>query len=189
MLEFIAPERDLSTLEHQLQLAFGKFATELARDLPWARENELVSLFAFGPLAECAVAGAALFSQRQIAIECAVPQRVNTAKSGRAKSDVRKDLLIWRQPGQTAWDAAGTLANDPMAIIEWKGGRAKSSQRESLKRAHDLQFLRAFVQATRGEAYSAHVHWRATGWVVSVARLTVDTENMHWFDTAERAGV
>ncbi|WKW12828.1 hypothetical protein Strain138_002138 [Pseudogemmatithrix spongiicola] len=179
----------MPTLEHQLQDAFARFSQDLAREAPWARENELVSLFAFGPLADVVADGAPLFSQRQIAIECAVPQRVNAAKSGRAKRDVRKDLLIWKEAGMTAWDATGRLANDPIAVIEWKGGRAKAARRESLKRDHDLRFLRAFVKATGNEAYSAHVRWTGNDWHVNVARITSGAEYPHWFDSAERAGV
>ena len=78
------------------------------------RENEAVSLFAFGFLQkECSQNGP-LYDPTQIGIEVGA---ADTAKS--EKSQVRKDLVIWPKPGANRWYPAQPRS-EPLAILEWK---------------------------------------------------------------------
>ena len=78
------------------------------------RENEAVSLFAFGFLQkECSHNGP-LYDPTQIGIE------VGAAESPKSKnSQVRKDLVIWPKPGVNRWYPAKPHS-EPLAIMEWK---------------------------------------------------------------------
>lgn len=108
-------------LQEQLIEAFSLFATELRSEtFPVARERELISFFAFGPLLDIANRGVPpLKSARQIGIECAVPQRAPRAGE-HPKESVCKDLVIWSEPVSSRWGVDGKQRNCPLAILEWK---------------------------------------------------------------------
>jgi len=86
----------MTNLARQLTQAFTRFYDELAASATFARENELVSHFALGPLQNVVQQGLPLFDSRQIAMEVAVEQQPS---SRRVKPAVRKDLVIWPHPG------------------------------------------------------------------------------------------
>jgi len=80
----------------------------------------------------------------RIGVEVAVPQLWGK----RRKQAVRKDLVIWRQSGQTTWGKDWKAKAVPEAILEWKvrrgmGVRATISPR-------DRDWLRAFKSKHRG---------------------------------------
>jgi hypothetical protein len=77
------------------------------------RENEAVSLYAFGFLQHERSAEGPLRDPMQIGIEVGAGDTPKTPTS-----QLRKDLVIWREPGANRWfPYDGTK---PLAIIEWK---------------------------------------------------------------------
>ena len=90
-------------MDFQIQLveAITAFARQLNDGtFPSAREREVVSFFAFGPLSDVAAPRRPLKSARQIGIEVAVPQRQST-RSEPHKDFVCKDLVIWHKPNSS----------------------------------------------------------------------------------------
>ena len=83
------------------------------------RENEMVSLYAFGHLVKHVRRGTILSELTQIGIEVAVRQLPPDKEHPRKKKDVRKDLVIWPVPGMTLWKA-NIPHNEPLAVMEWK---------------------------------------------------------------------
>jgi hypothetical protein len=118
------------------------------RQSAWrGRENELVSLFAFGHLLRLGCRPKGPLEPTQIAIEVAVPQV--SGWSSRQKAVVRKDLVVWRAPAMTAWTEA-PIAQDPvLAVLEWTA--LNNVNGESLRtkklRKYDLD-VRWLSQAT-----------------------------------------
>ncbi len=173
------------SLELQLKAAFQEFATELRRDAPFARENELVNLFAFGPLIRQATPRAPLADPAQVGVEVAVRQYL---KGKGAKAAVRKDLVIWERPRQTAWSATGEFADSPLAVVEWKGGRARSRTKAAAReQAHDLDFLQAISRSTATEGYAVFASYPAS-WHIRIARVVGGRVQAGWFDSGASAG-
>ena len=162
----------MTKIESQLKSAFAGFAkqlnTEPKDEVVYARENELVSLFAFGALAATVRPGLQLHSLLQIGIEVAVRQ-----KRGRvgAKKAVRKDLVIWTAPGKTLWNSDGDIENKPLAIVEWKGGTGKSRKGAARReRPHDLAYL-AWAAKSGVEGYSVVAERIDKVWSINVTRI------------------
>jgi len=86
------------------------------------RENEAVSLYAFGFLQKKCSDDGPLLSPTQIGIEVGAS---DTPKS--PNSQVRKDLVIWRTPGANRWYPA-YRKSEPLAIMEWKVRRPEMSR-------------------------------------------------------------
>ena len=103
--------KSLDQIVNRSLRSFLKYINENSRI---GRENEAVSLFAFGFLQkECSQDGP-LYDPMQIGIEVGA---ADTAKS--PKSQVRKDLVIWPKPGANRWYPADPRS-EPLAIMEWK---------------------------------------------------------------------
>jgi len=174
----------MTSLSDQLHEAFSLFAEELTRLRPYARERELVSLFAFGPLVSVCREGRPLSDPRQIGIEVAVPP------SG-SKPQTNKDLVIWPEPWQTLWNEDGEHAHFPLAILEWKGGMAASasavSQRERSAIAAYLAAQSAPPRTTEG--YFVHVTGSPSEWSVAVTRYARGESDPSWFAFPARSGV
>lgn len=170
-------------LQAQLQGAFAQFSGELQETGVFARENELVSLFSFGSLLECVAPGMPLSDRRQIGIEVAVEQM---PQKGQSKPQVRKDLVIWRDPSKTLWTQDGHPSNSPLAILEWKGGAGRARiARARVEVKHDYDYLRWFVgKHPTSEGYSVVAERIAFAWRVSVARFSADGEETEWFRSA-----
>jgi hypothetical protein len=176
----------MTPLERQLRGAFTAFGSMLRSEQPFARENELVNLFAFGPLLDAIAPELPIASARQVGIEVAVRQPARTAAG---KLVVRKDLVIWSDPGQTAWAADGSLGPDPLSVIEWKGGRARSRTRKAAReRGHDLAFLTAMTRVGTTEGYSVLAVSSAGAWELAVARVVAGRVDPDWFNTRASAG-
>lgn len=115
-----------------LDIMMRKCLSNLAKDKhvrQWhAKENNWVSYFAFKYLVDACNTETPLKDPAQIGVEVSVPQPPNLRKT----RGVRRDIVIWRTPGMTCWDANWEVStddcNDPLAIIEWKVHRPKASQ-------------------------------------------------------------
>lgn len=108
------------------------------RETKWSgRENEAVNLFALGFLLKGTLAGAKL-QPTQIGIEVAV---ANAPKKGK-NAQVRKDLVIWPEPGMNRWHPGGLPQNRPLAIMEWKVRRPGAAKPRGI--IHDLAWLKSY---------------------------------------------
>ncbi len=98
------------------------------------RENEAVSLYAFGFLQRECRPGALLRDPTEIGIEVGATDATNKGPN----SQTRKDLVIWRQPGANRWFPRGGRS-EPLAIIEWKVWRPRF--RSGSSNANDKAWL------------------------------------------------
>ena len=109
------------------------------------RENELVNLFVFGYLLPRLCPPAGNLDPTQIGIEVAVPQLAESGK--RRKSDVRKDLVLWRRARTTNWTPLEPGVSRVLAVMEWKSlnniGIRESAPRKRREHEHDVQWLQA----------------------------------------------
>jgi hypothetical protein len=80
----------------------------------------------------------------RIGIEVAVPQ---LSGKGR-KQAVRKDLVIWKRSGDTAWGADWKAKAIPQAILEWKVKRGPAAK--PTISVQDRAWLKAFKRKHRG---------------------------------------
>ena len=108
-------------------------------DSDWrGKENDCVNLFAHRFLAK------RIRPIDRIGIEVAVPQLRGKVR----KQAVRKDLVIWKQSGETTWGADWKAKAVPQAIIEWKVKRGRSAK--PFISARDRSWLKAFKRKHRG---------------------------------------
>jgi len=174
-------------LQDQLIDAFERFALELTDGaIPVARERELVSLFAFGPLLSVTRRGAPLHDPRQIGIEVAIPQRASRAGE-RLKRDVCKDLVIWEEPARTTWGPTGEERLFPLAVIEWKARTPTTGDRAAAAAAAaDCRELAMWLSepGNPAEAYSILVTGRADDRRVELRRVHRSGAPVVVFDSA-----
>jgi len=125
----------MPTLDGTVRRSMKAFL-EYIRSKEWTgRENEAISLYAFGFLQrECRKRGL-LNDSTQIAIEVGAADLPKKSPH----SQIRKDLVIWRQPGSNRWYPAGQRS-EPLAIMEWKVCR--SGFRSGSSNEADVNWLR-----------------------------------------------
>ncbi len=163
----------MTGLDQQLDAAMSLFAGTLADDSVLMREAEAVSVFVFSCLLGVCRREADLFDPGQIGIEVAVPQ---PQKPGiKRKAQVRKDLVIWPNPGFTCWDGNGRPVRAPLAVLEWKRPGWLRPIEEADARSHseyDLKWLREFTRVHAGSlGLSVHVPRTRSGNRLSVVRV------------------
>jgi hypothetical protein len=123
-------------IDELVRRSLGDFILHI-RDIGWqGRENEAVNLYTFGFLLRSQSDSSGALGPTQVGIEVAVAVVPANGK----KSQVRKDLVIWPEPGMNPWYPAGAGLNTPLAILEWKVVRA-GSRRASL--GYDLRWLKS----------------------------------------------
>ena len=112
-------DSEVEELDRLVKHSLGAFL-HYVREHKWiGRENEAVSLYAFGFLQEECMRGALLSNPTQIGIEVGATNAMNKGP----KSQTRKDLVIWRQPAANRWFPPGP-PSIPLAIMEWKVRRS-----------------------------------------------------------------
>ena len=128
-------------IEIIIERSLKEFLAHVREHIWFGRENEAVSLYAFGfLLKECSISGP-LVDPTQIGIEVgAAPAPLKGANSR-----VRKDLVIWPKPAMNCWFPNTDLPNNPIAIVEWKVRRPKVSTSQGKK--HDFEWLAAHTSA------------------------------------------
>ncbi|HEY4901053.1 MAG TPA: hypothetical protein VIH91_09580 [Terriglobales bacterium] len=138
-------ERANAELDHAVREALIELHQRVCSD--WSgRERELVSLFAFGYLATFFSAdNAILKAQAQIGIEVAVKQ---TGHLESMKTQVCKDLVVWREPAMTAWDGQWQLNRTPLCVMQWKCITPLTVARVNKKTvlAPDVDWLKKFTE-------------------------------------------
>ena len=104
------------------------------------KENDCVNLFTHGFLFSRIHTDAAITDFTQVGIEVGVPKPPSIG----SKEACRKDLVIWRQPRQVAYDEkTWKPSKHPMAIVEWKTHRKPITP---ILDARDIQWLSAYSQ-------------------------------------------
>ena len=145
----------VNDLDAILTQAFSSFLAELPSD--WhAKERDCVSRFVFGYLINECKEGTAFESPAQLGIEVAVKQPEDVGE----KRTAHKDLVIWREPFQTSWDADFDAVAIPQAVIEWKVERKGKKE----KIAHDIEWIEAFsVENPESVGYSTYLRFPKYG--------------------------
>jgi hypothetical protein len=128
-----------SALEPIIRAAPRAFFQEVLSTGWYGCEREAISLFAFRHLLAHVKAGSVLHDPAQIAIEVAVPQ----IPGPRRKTQVCKDLVIWREPASTCWSEPAQADNFPLSVLEWKHGRSVPAE-------EDVEWLRTFSAGREG---------------------------------------
>jgi hypothetical protein len=134
---------ELLEIKRAVEKALGYFIDELPFD--WAgKEHDAVSRFVMRYLINECEPGAALYAPAQIGIEIPVAKPVSL---DRQKPSSWKDVVIWSEPGMTAFDQELKPVQFPAAVIEWKvhfkNGRSKAKLTEEIYKDHD--WLSAFT--------------------------------------------
>ncbi len=138
-----------------------------------AKEHEWVSYYTFHYLvAQCSPAGP--FKEiAQLGIEVAVPQ-----PKPYAKQSVRRDLVIWRERGETCFGEDWTACRHPLAILEWKVHRPGHSNRRVNK---EREWLRAYCQWQPGVvAYAIEIDGRRSPITIICTRFLGSSEDHAW---------
>ena len=108
------------------------------------RENECVNLFTHGFLFKEIGIGKPVEDFTQVGIEVSVPQ----PKGIGTKAAARKDLVIWNEARETAFNADWIPVRFPFSIIEWKARR--KPKRSSLLDSHDIRWLAQMSRQNQG---------------------------------------
>ena len=133
-----------------------EFVDEVLRSSWRGREREAISLYAFGFLQRQINGSRILTDATQIGIEVTVPSDRSLNPKGR----VCKDLVVWREPKMTCWNEGWEVVNYPLAILEWKAFRLKSSN--PLVSRYDVEWL---------QRYSAFCPTSFVGYAISLDLL------------------
>ena len=126
------------------------------------KERDCVNMFALNFLAKAIEPGAAISELGQIRIESPVPQ-----PDGYTKITAAKDLVIWRNSHDTAWDNDWNAPKYPRVVLEWK---IKRTGKPPIKFSdHDLNWLLGFTEQYQDTfGYLIRVydgpHGRAVDW-------------------------
>lgn len=131
-------------IEDIIERSLEQFLSYVRENDWFGRENEAVSLYAFGfLLRECKSAGP-LIDPTQIGIEVGAAP----APTKGPNACVRKDLVIWPQPEMNYWFPRSKSLNKPLAVIEWKVRRPNTQTPRG--KQHDLDWLEAHTSADFG---------------------------------------
>ena len=129
----------MTKLDEIVRRSLTRFTESIFESNWFGKEREAVSLYAMGYLPDEAAPDSVLFDKRQIGIEVRVPKPSSRGK----KSQVCKDLVIWREPAQTCWNEKLESVIYPLSVMEWKSGRTETTQ-------YDLDWLTAFAKDAPG---------------------------------------
>jgi hypothetical protein len=137
-------------LENIIKESLLEFSDHIRKSKWIGREREAVSFYVTGFLSKYVKHGTCLFDLSQIVIEGAVAQSTSSGKR-----HCNKDLLIWPKPGMTCWSDTWEPINIPLAILEWKVHRPKTSSFKEFNK-HDIEWLSWFT-GTNPESFGATV--------------------------------
>lgn len=127
-------------IDRFIEDALGDFA-EWYVDSSWlGKERDCVNMFALNFLAKGIEPGAAVSELGQIRVESPVPQ-----PKGYSNRSAPKDLVLWSDAYQTAWDRSWNAVNHPKAVLEWKMKRSGRPPAEF--DTHDINWLTDFTGA------------------------------------------
>lgn len=168
-------------IDRFLEAAIGDFA-EWIRDSSWlGKERDCVNVFATRFVRPAVSSTSAITDYSQVRIECGVPQ---PKLKGFHRPSAAKDLVIWHDPLEVAWDSNWKPVRIPWVVIEWKTRRRGRSN--AMFDKHDERWLKAFSEqnpASLGYAVTVdfsrgrrQVHYARFSRGEMTARLNVSEE-------------
>ncbi len=175
-------KRGGSSMLKQIDTIVRDSLTEFVADVfgsSWkGREREAVSLYAFGYLQRQIRKGGILRDPRQIGIEVTVPSK----KSLNPKGRVCKDLVLWREPKMTCWNAGWEVINFPLVVMEWKVFRLPSSRPQISDR--DVDWLRKYSAFCPSVfvGYTVSLDLLHRKFRISVTRIEGGSADDHWLE-------
>jgi hypothetical protein len=163
-------------LDSIIRASLQDFAVDTFGKRWLGKENDWVNFYAHGFLARRCVAGSPLlYDHAQISIEVGVPQ----AGLGYARGAVRRDLVIWPQPGMSCWDESWNPTHHPQAVMEWKVHRPGHRNRAV---AHEREWLRRYTRSQpQVLAYAVEVDLSRGDPLLRCHRFLGGQENPEWF--------
>lgn len=132
--------KDYKRIDRFIESSIYGFASWIAASTWRGKERDCINLFATRFILPAVSPDAAITDYSQVRIECGVPQP--TGESFKRPS-AAKDLVVWRDPLEVAWDFDWKPKNIPWVILEWKTRRSGSF--ESMFDPHDEVWLTAFT--------------------------------------------
>lgn len=140
-------------LDRAIRQSLQAFGELLVSKRWYGKQAEAVSYYAFGfLLKECRV-DSALHDPGQLSLSTRVP-----ASTLNSSPELREDLVLWREAGETCWDRSGRCTRYPLAIMAWK---AFGEQHDVYDLAH-LQSLTLRSAGLIGYAVTFHADKRNT---------------------------
>ena len=130
----------LTNLDRLIGRTLVQFESWLISSAWRGRENECVNLFTHGFLFKEIGIGKPIEDFTQVGIEVSVPQ----PKGIGTKAAARKDLVIWNEAHETAFNTDWIPVRFPISIIEWKAKR--KPKRSVLLDSHDIRWLAQMSQ-------------------------------------------
>ena len=131
------------------------------------KERDCVNIFATRFILPDIDVYSAISEYSQVRIECGVPQPKSDAFK---RPSAAKDLVIWPEPLDVAWDSEWNPVKNPLVIMEWKT-RWKGNF-TSMFDDHDTEWLTAFTkQNVNSFGYAVTVDFRDSLREVHLARF------------------
>lgn len=167
----------IEALDRLIGTSLRAFAADAAGQAWSGKEHDWVSRYAFGYLLHCCAPDGPLRTPGQLAIEVGVPQ-----PPGYASGAVRRDLVIWPEPGQCCWDAQGQPVHHPLTIVEWKVHRRGHRNPMVMQ---EREWLRRYTAWRAGTvAYAVAIKAGGRGHVLTASRFVDGDEHATWLQVS-----
>lgn len=128
----------MEELSSVIKDSLESFYNDVSKNSWKGREREAVSHFVTAHINKFINKNGPLYDLAQIVIEGAVKQ-----DPSKGKKHVNKDLLVWPNPGMTAWNDKWIAEYVPLAVLEWKVHRPRNPFKEF--HPHDIAWLNWFT--------------------------------------------
>lgn len=153
-------------IDRFLEDAVVRFADWIAESDWRGKERDCINIFATKFLLPAVSPDAAIKDYSQVRVECGVPQPPCFNRPS-----CSKDLVIWRNPLDVAWDANWQPVNVPWVVMEWKTHRKGRFKRMFDK--HDLHWLKEFSSLNPDSfGYVVTVDFREKTGTVNCAKIS-----------------
>jgi len=153
-------------IDRFIEDAVVRFAYWISETEWRGKERDCINRFATDFLLPAVHSDAAVKSYSQIRIECGVPQPACFTRPS-----CSKDLVIWRNPLDVAWDENWTPVTVPWVVMEWKTRR--KGHFDEMFDEHDIHWLTEFsLQNPDAFGYAVTVDFRRTSRLVHCAKVS-----------------
>ena len=148
--------KDYRGIDRFIESSIYTFAEWIAESTWQGKERDCVNIFSTRFILPAVNCISAITDYSQVRIECGVPQPKGELFSRPAAA---KDLVIWRDPLDVAWDSEWQPRNIPWVVMEWKTRR--KGKFDSMFDSHDVSWLTAFTeQNAKSFGYAVTVDFR-----------------------------
>jgi hypothetical protein len=159
--------KDYQRIDRFIESSIYSFAEWIAESTWQGKERDCVNLFCTRFILPAINSSSAITDYSQVRIECGVPQPKSDLFT---RPSAAKDLVIWRDPLDVAWDSDWQPKNIPWVVIEWKTRR--KGKFDSMFDSHDVNWLEAFTDQNPGTlGYTVTVDFRGALREVHFARF------------------